>query len=136
MTLEMIQQMNERTKVQWEQNAEILENGRTISTDTLKKQQNKSSNKNVPGLITRNPNEIIIPLPSYSYGASRRAIFAFGRITAPQARTNTAEHVRQIMPDTAQDPWDTVEETSETTDQHFQEHTFQNDENPNANDCV
>ena len=43
---------------------------------------------------TQEKDKIQIPIPSYGYGATRRSRFAFGRITAHQARTNTAKHIK------------------------------------------
>ena len=84
--------------------------------------------------------EIRIPLPTYTYGATRRSRFAFGRITATQARTNTAAQLR------------TETNTQLTTEQTIQNHLndtesnpqteneeadiFLNDENPTANECA
>ena len=96
---------------------------------------------------TSNTDEIRIPLPSYGHGSTRRARFAFGRVTTQQARTNTANQFR------------TVEETAETTiaeepepapeeefpgfefpEQHLEpeeeEDIFAGDENPTLNDCA
>ena len=76
-----------------------------------------------------NPNEIRIPLPVYQYGACRRARFAFGRITASQARTNTAEHFRMQNPD----PGPTTEETERDFEE---EDIFHHEDIPDSNDCA
>ena len=53
----------------------------------------------------------MIPLPSYGYGAVPRSRFAFGRITATQARTNTAN---QLSDDLEQENQQTEKEEKHT----------------------
>ena len=92
--------------------------------------------RKVPLLTPTNPDEIRIPLPSYSYGACRRARFAFGRISASQARTNTAEHIRQNTPDVVQDPWEDMVPEPEIHEQELEEDISRNEEILDLNYCA
>ena len=93
----------------------------------------EDSNESPKYYTQNNENIITIPLPSYGYGATRRSRFAFDRITAAQARTNTADQLRQVPePEAPQDPLPP------------QQHDFDNEEKdifqieyaPSANDCA
>ena len=98
--------------------------------------------------------EITIPRPTYGYGATRRSRFAFGRITASQARTNTANQLNNNQSDT-----NTTNETEQeqeniinqyieeqitehtdienlTTEELEEENIFLNDDNPTSNDIA
>ena len=84
--------------------------------------------------------EIRIPLPSYGYGSTRRARFAFGSITPTQARTNTANPFRTQdesieTPIAEEEPPEELE-FAEPFEQPEEEDIFAGDENPTANYCA
>jgi len=81
---------------------------------------------------TQEKDKIQIPIPSYGYGATRRSRFAFGRITANQARTNTAKHYKPNTLEEEHPNEDTFQEHTEPEEEYF----FINDEEPNTNDCA
>ena len=96
-------------------------------------------------LITAPIEEITIPLPTYGYGAIRRARFAFGRITQAQARTNTANQFRQQLsvdttnqeePEPEEDLADTETHFPEDTEEEEEENIFLNDVVPTTNECA
>ena len=98
-------------------------------------------NNNRPQRVTTHTtstDEIRIPLPSYGYGSTRRARFAFGRITPTQARTNTANQFRtqdeSIETSIAEEEPPEEPETAEPYNEPEEEDIFAGDENPTAND--
>ena len=113
-----------------------------------KKPKHKENRQNKTTIRTENRDEIIIPLPTYGYGATRRSKFAFGRITAAQARTNTQiENATTTTDTTIQDndheepniEYPELEEETETIVQEmeeFEEDPFQFDEDPSKENCA
>ena len=98
--------------------------------------------------------EITIPLPTYGYGATRRSRFAFGRISAAQARTNTANQLSTNTRDTinindteqeqeylenSEMEEQTIEQTETETyleEEPEEENIFLNDDNPTSNEIA
>ena len=102
----------------------------------------KKQSQNLKDLHTFTPHQdtIQIPRPSYGYGSTFRSRFAFGRVTKEQARIHTANQNRntEIETQTERDeppPAEEAEPTTEMTEEQ-EEDPFQNDEQPNKDDCA
>ena len=93
---------------------------------------NNTNSKFVRANITHKEDIIRIPLPSYSYGASRRARFVFDRITPAQAKANIMIQ-RRTHEDTAEEPWP---ELQQFEDSEEEQHFFLTQDIPDINDCA
>ena len=91
--------------------------------------------------FTPHQDMIQIPRPSYGYGSTFRSRFAFGRVTKAQARTHTANQNRDTEAENHTDieeppPAEEAEPELEMTEEPEEEDPFQNDEQPNKDDCA
>jgi len=99
--------------------------------DKEKEDRDRLNNIRLAEIRIQERDRIQIPIPSYGYGATRRSRFAFGRITANQARTNTAKQQKQNTVEITH-----TENTFHEIEEPEEEDLFKNDEEPNNDDCA
>ena len=118
-----------RNQEQWEQ----IKVTRPEISDKKKHTEQHKANIEQRRASAEKEDIIRITLPKYSYGADRRARFAFGRITSAQARANTMIQ-RNAQIETTTKALETRELPFEEIEE--EENIFFAEEEPNRNDCA
>ena len=120
-----------RNQEQWDQ---IKHTRPEVSDKTKASELHKANNERQRANSKDKEETIRIPLPNYSYGAERRARFAFGRITSAQARANTMVQ-RRAQEDAVQE-LEEPEPLTDEPDHPEEENIFLDDEMPDMSDCA